>query len=410
MRGSRRMIVFGVFGLVVLLGASLGFSSLATGGSAGASPLVDLGIADTSGLARPGLQAFGEPVNRPGILIAWRNSAQIRETEVRVRNLGARAGTGRVTVEILDAEHSVLESQPSSEHPFVVELPSRVQGGDTGVVVQVPGTYQKNRLLDDLDRARHPYCIRIRLDTLAAQDANPLDNVAVKCYNTAAKMVSNGVSFHEYVFRNDGRDLLDGNIRFERSDLPRGWTMEARPEPGSAVSLRPGEVLRGSILVRGPEKVTEGAHVDIRPMLVSRSGEVVDKSEFLVVSDTRAPEFTEAFLAPGTVRVDAPAETAAARNTVYVNLRAVDSVSGVAEASGASVVYSTDAGFTRTQRTMAYSDGNFTAPTGFDTDIGPFPDGTVIEVFAVVRDVAGNEMRTKPVKVTVPLLEQINLV
>ena len=415
--GRRRTTTAAVIlGGIALLGGSMAVGAIATGGPPKTSPAVDLGIADTSGLARPGLQAFAEPAQRPGILIAWRNSAKVRETEVRVRNLGARTANGHLWVDIVDGDHRVLESAPATETPFVVSLPSAGDGGDTGMVVQVPGSYHKNQLLDELDRSHDPYCIRIRLDTLTQADANPLDNVAVKCYNTAARMVPAGVAFHQYAFRNDTATPVEGRIAFERSRLPDGWTMETEPKAGKTVTLRPGEVFRGSVVVRGPKDLTDGSYADVRPMLVTTSGTVFDKSEFFVAADDKAPEFTEVFAAPATNGFTGPGSlgeqaptAAAARNTIYVNLRAIDSLSGVAEASGASVVYSTDDGFTRTRRTMTYSDGNFTAPTGFDTDIGPFPPGTVVELAVTVRDVVGNETRTKPVKVTVPLSEQVDL-
>ncbi|HEV8623612.1 MAG TPA: hypothetical protein VG034_04085 [Acidimicrobiia bacterium] len=413
---SRTTTVAVTFGAIALLGASVAVASITTGTPAKASPGVDLGIADTSGLARPGLQAFADPAQRPGILIAWRNSAKVRETEVRVRNLGATAGNGQMWVDIIDGDHRVLESAPAAESPFVVSLPKARDGGDTGMVVQIPGSYHKNQLLDELDRSHDPYCIRVRLDTLDQTDVNPLDNVAVKCYNTSAKMAPGGVALHPYTFRNDTGKTVQGRIAFQRSHLPRGWSMEARPKPGKAVTLRPGEVLRGSVVIRGPQQIVDGSYADVRPMLVTTSGAVFDKSEFFVAVDDRAPEFTEAFAAPGTNGFTGPGSlgesaptAAAARNTIYVNLRAIDSLSGVAEASGASVIFSTDDGFTRTVRTMTYSDGNFTAPTGFDTDIGPFPAGTVVELAVAVRDVVGNETRTKPVKLTVPLAEQIDL-
>lgn len=384
---------------VALIGCSVGAFVSVTGGSAEKAPAaVDLGVGDITGLARPGLQAYGNPAERPGILIAWRNTALVEETEVRVRNLGTEAGTGKVWVDLLDAEHTVLHSKPELKEPFVVEVPRGTEGGEQGIIVQVPGSYRMNTLLDNLDRANDPYCIRIRLETLESADGNPIDNVAVKCYNAPARMHPNGVVLHEYTFRNDGDKALQGTIKFERRELPDGWDMEASPKAGTDVTLKPGETVRGSVILRGPDKVDEGDYTVIRPMLVMDNGQVADKSEFFVAADSEAPELTNAFVAPGSEP-----------GNVYLNVTSVDSTSGVAEASGAQVIYSIDADPTHYVRTAAYVDGNFTSPTGFDTNIGPFPDGTEIEFVVAVHDVAGNEARTEPLRITTPVTDQTEL-
>jgi len=398
LHSRRKQLFLASCAVVALAGCAAAVATIDTSKSATKTDGVNLGVGDVTGLGRPGLQAFGNPTERPGILIAWRNTHKVEETEVRVRNLGTEAGKGRLSIDLVDADHQVLESKPPKDQPFVVEVPSAAQGGGNGILVQVPGSFRMNSRLDELDRANDPYCIRVRIETMSANDLNPIDNVGVKCYNYQYRMDAHGVVLHQYTFWNNSKSPMKGTVKFEERPLPAGWTVEANPKPGTSVRLAPGEFLRGSVTLRGPDKVKEGSYADIRPMLLSAAGDVVDKTEFFVAADRTAPKLTSAFVAPGSHP-----------GTIYLNVRSIDSSSGVAEASGAQVIFSTDNDPTHTVRTLTYTDGNFTAPTGFDTDIGPFPAGTTVEIVLAVHDVAGNEARTKPVRVTVPVTEKRNL-
>ncbi len=392
-----------LLGLFASGAAALLITSLAViadrGGAAPVVPDSDLGVADVPGLARPGLDAIARPPARPGILVAWRNTERILETEVRVRNLGTQTARARLTVEILDAEHRVLHSRPDPSAPFIVEVPAADQGGDIGRLVQVPGTLEMNRTLDALDRNLTPYCLRITVDPLLAE-TNVADNLAVKCYNAAARMVPGGTALHQFTLVNTSNRALRGVIRYEGRALPAGWTMTTDPAEGEAVRLAPHEVRRGTVVVHGPARLDGPAFADIRPRLIDDEGKVLDKSEFFVAADDTPPEFTEASAAAGPP--DRP-------GTVYVQVRAADSGSGVAEASGASVLFSTDAGRTYARGPLAYADGNFTAPTGFDGTVGPFAPGTVLTMFVTVRDVAGNETATRPLTVRIPLTDRVDL-
>lgn len=360
---------------------------------------VDLGIGDAPGLGQPGIMSMEDPSVRPGILVAWRNTRKVLEVEVLVTNRGSDPGKGRIEVEVLDGEHNVLAKQPPKSQPFVINVPPATGGGLPGLTVQVPGTYDLNKILDQLDRAQDVYCLRVRIETLETTDNNLTDNTGIKCYNTSAKLLSGDSAHHRYYLRNSGTETVEGTLLIQRPELPAGWTLQAEPAPGTKIKLKPGQFTIGMLLVRSKAKVADGDYLDIRPLLVDRFNNVVDGSEFYVAADPIPPKITRAFIAPG----NSP-------NTVYLVARAVDSISGIAEASGASVEWSTDAGFTQNRRTLTYQDGNFLAPTGFDTDLGPFALGTQVRLTFVVRDVVGNSIRTKEVRFEIPLTHVIEVI
>lgn len=368
-------------------------------GASRAPPTPDLGVADVPGLARPGLDAIERPPARPGILVAWRNTEKILETEVRLRNRGTTAAQGRLSVEILDADHKVLHARPDASQPFMVEVPAADRGGDVGILVQVPGTLEMNRTLDTLDRTHSPYCIRVTVLPVGA-DGNPADNLAVKGYNSSARLGPEGAALHQFSLVNSSGRELRGRIHYEGRRLPASWTMAVEPAEGATRRIGPGETVRGSVVLRRGVGAAGAAFADVRPVLVADSGAIIDRSEFFVAADDSPPRFTEASAAPG---------PAGRPGSVYVQVRAADTGSGVAEASGASVVFSTDAGRSYASAPLTYADGNFTAPTGFDGTLGPFPDGTTVTLFAVVRDVVGNETTTRPVALRLPLTQPVDL-
>ena len=383
--------------LVLFLSSLLICTALAA--SAADDLNVDLGIGDAPGLGQPGIMSMSNPSERPGILVAWRNTQQVLEVEVLVINRGTDIGKGRLEVEVLDGEHKMLARQPPDSQPFVVSVPPADGGGLPGLTVQVPGTYNLNRMLDKLDRAQDPYCLRVRIETLETRDQDLTNNTGIKCYNASAKLLSGDSAHHRFYLRNTGTTTVEGTLVVQRPELPPDWTLQVEPAPGTKIKLAPDQFIIGMLLIRSKGAVAEGDYLDIRPLLVDRSSNVIDGSEFYVAADPIPPEITRAFVAPGT-----------SPNTVYLVTRAVDSISGIAEASGASVEWSTDAGFTQNRRTLTYQDGNFLAPTGFDTDLGPFAPETQVRLTFVVSDVVGNATRTKEVEFTVPLMEVIEVV
>lgn len=389
-----------VQGLFFILSASL-LVLLPTGAQSSSSKRVevDLGIGDAPGLGQPGIMSMSRPAERPAILVAWRNTQQVLEVEVLITNQGSKSGKGRVHVEVLDGQHNVLAKQPVESQPFVISVPPASGGGMPGITVQIPGTYNLNKMLDQLDRAQDAYCLRVTIETLEVKDDDGSNNVGVKCYNSSAKLVSGDSVHHRFYLRNTGTEPVEGTLVIKRPELPEDWTLQVEPAPGTKIKLDPGKFIIGMLLVRSKGAVVEGHYLDIRPVLLDRARNVIDGSEFYVAADSTPPQITRAFVGPGSEP-----------NTVYLVARSVDSISGVAEASGASVEWSTDAGFTQNRRTLTYQDGNFLAPTGFDTDLGPFAPNTEVRLTFVVRDVVGNATRTKEVTFKTPVTDVIEVV
>lgn len=362
---------------------------------------VDLCVADTQGLARPGLAAVTAPVKRPGVLIAWRNTDKVLEVESQICNRGTKAAQAEITMAVIDPRSGETRQPLDRGKPFIVTVPGAADGGSAGITVQVPGRPELNQLFDELDRADHPYCVRVSAASVGTRDANVTDNSATKCYNQAAALQPGGTTVHQFTYRNTGREPVTAvfDSGADLGHVPAGWKVTSEPASGKRLTLKPGERLTGFVQVFAPKSAREGDYADLRPRLVAeRSGAVIGSSELFAAVDTRAPEVVEAFV-----------ENGSKPGLVYLNVRAKDAASGVAEASGATAVFSTDGGLTKTVRTMAYSDGNFMSPTGFDTEIGPFPPGTELQLSIALSDVAGNHAETAPQLVRIPLEGRIAL-
>jgi hypothetical protein len=380
--------------LVRLAGASLAAAAIASIPAALAAPptgLTDLAIGNIPALGHPGLAALSQRPARPAILIAWRNSAKVLEVETLLENFGVRGAQGRLQLEVLDAKHFPLAHQPAMSTPFVAFAPAASRGGDSGVTVQIPGSRFLNRLLDSIDLANEVYCIRMSVVALGLRDVNPLNNLTAKCYNNAARLLPDGTASSQYFLRNLTRSPVVARLAIRNVGLPAGWRVNSRPHAGSIVRLAPGAAMMGLVTVTGPSRLHEGDFVDIRPTLATRT-HVVDASEFYVAADSMPPAVNRAFVAPGRDR-----------NHVYLNVRAIDRGSSVAEASGAAAEWSTDGRITLNQRVLTYVDGNFLSSTGFDTQLGPFPIGTKVELRVRLHDVVGNNFRTAFIHFRIPL-------
>lgn len=179
------------FGFPFTLGVGLGLFALSgsvphtpavANEAAVAEQNVDLGIGDES-RGRPNIRAELDQnnYNRPAILIAWRNTAQILEVEVLITNKGKDQGRGKVHVEVLDEYGKILARMPSSDEGVVATVPGRDEGGKEGRLIQIGGSKALNRLIDRLDRDHQKYYIKAVVDTIG-KDQNPLDNVKVKSY------------------------------------------------------------------------------------------------------------------------------------------------------------------------------------------------------------------------------------
>jgi hypothetical protein len=84
--------------------------------SATAHAKPDLAIGDDEVYQRPNSWSdaadvatrYAFPASRSGVSIAWRNADQVEEVEVRVVNLGDEPGSGKVQVDVVDADGRIL--------------------------------------------------------------------------------------------------------------------------------------------------------------------------------------------------------------------------------------------------------------------------------------------------------------
>ena len=358
---------------------------------------VDLGIGDES-RGRPNIRAdingatynvattFGATYNRPAILIAWRNTAQILEVEVLVVNNGRDQGQGRVHIEVLDEYGKTLARMPTPGAEPLVTVPGRDDGGKEGNLVQISGSKALNTLIDRLDRDRQKYYIKAVVDTVG-EDLNPIDNIKVKSYNRDFRARPGAVHFFDYYFTNTSDQPQEMRWYLDMSPLPKGWEMEARPGPGETLTLQPGQSIQGNMLVRAPREIIEGDRVEIRMSGLNAQNEVLAQTEWHLVNDNEPPE------------IISPSITATDDNKIAVQLTAHDILSGIYEASGVKAEYSTDGGATYSTRVISYVYGSFVNPTLFKTQLGPFADNTDVQVTLSAMDIAGNIERTEPVTI-----------
>src|SRR5438309_2755527 len=88
----------GIFGSLVLVGACAAMFSARAFASGVENQGVVIGTDQKTG--------------RPNILIAWRNTERILETEVEVKNLSEEQVTGAMSIAIIDGEGKVLLKSP----------------------------------------------------------------------------------------------------------------------------------------------------------------------------------------------------------------------------------------------------------------------------------------------------------
>lgn len=358
---------------------------------------VDLGIGDES-RGRPNIRAdvnglnyntastYGATYDRPAILIAWRNTAQILEVEVLVVNNGRDQGQGKVHIEVLDEYGKTLARMPALGADPLVTVPGRDDRGKEGILVQISGSKVLNKLIDRLDRDRQRYYIKAAVDTVG-EDLNPIDNVKVKSYNRDFRARPGAVHFFDYYFTNTTDQPQSFRWYLDMSPLPKGWEMEARPSPGETLTLQPGQSVQGNMLVRAPREIIEGDRVEICMSGLNANNEVVAQTEWHLVNDNEPPE------------IISPSISETENNKIAVELTAHDILSGIYEASGVKAEYSTDGGTTFSTRVISYVYGSFVNPTLFKTLLGPFADDTDVQVTLSAMDLAGNIERTEPVTI-----------
>lgn len=346
---------------------------------------VDLGIGDENS-GRPNLRADERSYNRPAILIAWRNTAQILEVEVLVRNLGSDQGQGKVHIEILDEYGRSMVQMPSRGEEVLITIPGRTEGGEEGKIVQLTGTKSLNALIDRLDRDKAKYYIKAAVETIE-KDKNLLDNVKVKSYNRDFRAKPGAVHFFDYYFTNTTDHPQTLRWYLEMSPLPKGWELELKPAPGATMTMAPNQAIQGIIIARAPREIIEGDRLEIRVSGLSPENEVVAQTEWHLVNDNTPPE------------IISPSITLNKDNEIDVALTASDGLSGIYEASGVKAEYSTDGGTTYSTRVISYLTGNFVGPTTFKTALGPFAPNSNVLVSLSAMDLAGNINRTKPISI-----------
>ncbi|WP_020591299.1 hypothetical protein [Kiloniella laminariae] len=327
---------------------------------------------------------------RPAILIAWRNTQKIFEAEVLVRNFGQDEGHGEVKLEIVDELGNVLMSRPESGPGIPVVVPGRDEGGLDGAVVQILGSKAANQLIDRLDRQAVHYSIRATVDTLEG-DANDLNNVNSKTYNTETRVFPQSTNFFTYRFGNPG--TLPRKIRLElaHNDLPEGWSVVSVPAAGSEIEIPAGGSVQGYATLSAGEAVPDGSFSDITFSAIDlASWTIYDKREWYAVSDNQPPTISE----------DTVVEVT--DGEVYVELVATDEHSGIKEASGVKVEFSVDGGITFSNKVMAYLDGNFVEPTLFQAYLGPFAANTELDIWISASDSAGNVTRKQMQTIIIP--------
>jgi hypothetical protein len=355
---------------------------------------VNLGIADDETFKRPNSwselkRPLGEterlllgdstgPASRPGMSIAWRNANQIEEVEVRVRNLGDQPGEGRVFVDVLDETGKVLLHLEPPDEMKVIRVPAADRGGREGKVIRMKANWELNTLIDRYDRSRTRYDVRATVETLGP-DTDLSDNAKVKSWNIPFRVRSGFVNTLNYSYQNHTNEPVTVKWVFMHTPYPPEWEIQGVPSDPSPFTLQPGQIIRGTLSLKGPEKIEEGAFVEARlTLLNTKDSSVFEQHEWFQVYDTIPPDVSNYKLV---VTDD---------HRIAIQALVADKGSGVLEATGVVTEYSTDGGRTWSARAHNYNRGNFVKPTLFETVLGPFAPGTKIMLRFSASDTAGN--------------------
>jgi hypothetical protein len=372
---------------------------------------VDLGIADDHMYRRPivwsthppdkpegnekvGYFREGEEA-RPGIFIAWRNTELVEEVEVRVRNLGNQEGRGEVSIDIINDGGQVELHLEPLEYNRVITIPPRDKGGLEGRVVKMTADRRLNRLIDLYDRIRKPYSVRATVRTVGAVDANLTDNVKFKSFNIPFAAMPGYRQTYNYRFTNDSAGTRQVRWKLESTQLPTGWQVSGTSLPKEPFAFTSGTPLIGSVSIDVPTSTREGEMAELRLSLVdATTGEILNQREWFLARDVTPPTISEV-----RIRTQQPIQLRMEPGMVRIDLMASDLGSGVFEASGVWVDFSSDGGRTFMGITAAYETGNFITPTSFTANIGPFRPRTKLIVFVGAMDCAGNVARYGPEEV-----------
>jgi hypothetical protein len=343
---------------------------------------VDLGIAD-------------DQMHRPYILVAWRNSIQILEVDVHLRNRGDQIGRGGLHIEVLDENGGIVARSPAPGEDVLVVVPPDPQGNADQCKFTIPGSRQLNHLFDQLDREGKPYYLKAVVVTDGA-DLNPKDNVAVKSYNRNFKAVPGVPNLRTFYYQNNATTQLQLRWIARVYISNPGWTVTTQPNSDDLTKLVPHAYFHGLAKFNVPQQVAEGDYANVRLNAIQPStDEVVYQDEWFLVYDNTPPVILEQNISfdPST-------------GTVKVYVLASDRVSGLKEASAVTVDYSTDNGVTFSSRIAQYLDGDFIHPTSFRALLGPFAPDTSVVVAINVLDSTRNVVRTPQYRVHVPSPKQ----
>lgn len=370
-------------------------------GSLPKSPIqgVDLGIADDETFGRPnswGMNQFAPetrlaatervlrgdfsgPASRPGISIAWRNAAQVEEVEVRVRNLGNQPAEGRVYVVIVDEEgKTLLLLQPPDEFK-TIRVPAFSDGGREGKIIRMKSSRELNNIIDQFDRTKKRYDVRAIVETVGVTDVNPFDNIKTKSWNVEHRVEPGRLVAFNYVFRNNEDKPVNVKWQYERTAYPKGWQVQGIPTQAKPFVVQPGQAIIGTLFLKAPSTIAEGAFLESRLSLVdTKSGAPWQQKEWFLAHDTIPPTVADYRL------------IATADHRISIQTLVADQGSGVKEATGVSTQYSTDGGLTWAEKAHNYKAGNFVVPTLFEVTLGPFAPGTDVQLRFSAKDTVGN--------------------
>jgi hypothetical protein len=361
---------------------------------------VDLRISDDETYKRPNSWSLSRPPadsqqgflfaeaaaarSRPGISIAWRNANQIEEVEVRVQNTGDQPGEGRVSVDVLDeAGQPLLHLEPPDESK-IIRVPAFARGGREGKILRMKASWELNDLIDRFDRSRTRYGVKATIETIGP-DANWSDNAKVKEWNLPYGVRPGAMSVFNYVFTNTDARPHRVQWQVDQTDPPPGWQVEGIPDIRAAFEMAPGQKRTGTLSLKTPVTIVEGAFLETRLALIDvETRRVIQQHEWFQIYDTIQPTVTNY------------RAVLLADHTLAIQALVADQHSGVLEATGVSTQFSVDGGKTWSGKTHGYKVGNFVRPTLFEAVLGPFAPGTKVLVRLMAVDTAGNAQTAIP--------------
>ncbi len=308
---------------------------LASGGRALAG--ADLAIGDDEIYRRPnswsqnelgGPAPYKYAASRTGVSIAWRNADQIEEVEVRVVNLGNAPGTGKLSVDVVDDKGRVLLSLSPPDGQEIVQMPAADQGGLQGKIIRMKASWELNGLIDRFDMGHVQYGVMATIAPVT-QDDNLLNNRKCKTWNNMARVQPGGTNTFNYAFVNSDSVAHDFRLHLETNHLPPDWVLKDSNEDKGVIHLNPGDTINGTLSLKVPDKIEEGAFSEARLALVNTAdGTVYRQHEWFEIYDTVAPVISNyrAVLLQN--------------HTIAIQALVADQQSGVLEATGVSTQFS----------------------------------------------------------------------